>query len=370
MSEFALLSSNSLGDEYATQLPVSWYFDTRVFDLELNRLFKPGSDYIGHASLVPNIGDYYALSGRGNDRILMHHQTGIELVSNICRHRQAVMLTGKGNTKKIVCPLHRWTYSCEGKLIGSPQFPQNPHLDLETTRLQRWNGLLFDGQRDVTQDLATLGVSREFDFTDYVLEFSEVTDYPINWKTFIEVYLDDYHVAPFHPGLGNFVTCDDLTWEFGEWYSVQTVGVKNRLVKSGSLTYERWHNAVRKYYTDRVLPYGSIWMLYYPNIMLEWYPQTLVVSILIPRSPELTTNVVDFYYPKDIAWHDREFIEAERDAYMETAVEDDEIARRMTEGRRALYQANRNAVGPYQSPMEDGMKHFHEFLRRNLEPHL
>ena len=39
-----------------------------------------------------------------------------------------------------------------------------------------------------------------------------------NWKTFIEVYLEDYHVAPFHPGLGNFVTCDDLTWQFGDWY--------------------------------------------------------------------------------------------------------------------------------------------------------
>jgi len=27
-------------------------------------------------------------------------------------------------------------------------------------------------------------------------------------------------------------------------------------------------------------------------------------------------------------------------------------------------------VGPYQSPMEDGMQHFHEFYRRILGPHL
>jgi len=25
-----------------------------------------------------------------------------------------------------------------------------------------------------------------------------------------------------------------------------------------------------------------------------------------------------------------------------------------------------NQVGPYQSPMEDGMQHFHEYLRREL----
>ena len=55
---------------------------------------------------------------------------------------------------------------------------------------------------------------------------------------------------------------------------------------------------------------------------------------------------------------------------METAAEDDEIAERMDEGRRALYKAGKNEVGPYQSPMEDGMQHFHEFLHRELEPHL
>ena len=31
---------------------------------------------------------------------------------------------------------------------------------------------------------------------------------------FIEVYLADCRVAPFHPGPGNLVTCDDLAWQF------------------------------------------------------------------------------------------------------------------------------------------------------------
>jgi choline monooxygenase len=42
----------------------------------------------------------------------------------------------------------------------------------------------------------------------------------------------------------------------------------------------------------------------------------------------------------------------------------------MTEGRRALYLQDINEAGPYQSPMEDGMLHFHEFVRRELAPHL
>ena len=52
---------------------------------------------------------------------------------------------------------------------------------------------------------------------------------------------------------------------------------------------------------------------------------------------------------------------------METAIEDDEIGERMDFGRWALYQQGQNEVGPYQSPMEDGMEHFHKYYRRNLE---
>jgi hypothetical protein len=51
-------------------------------------------------------------------------------------------------------------------------------------------------------------------------------------------------------------------------------------------------------------------------------------------------------------------------------VEDDIICLRMHQGRRALYRQGIEEVGPYQSPTEDGMLHFHEFLRRTLEPHL
>ncbi len=96
----------------------------------------------------------------------------------------------------------------------------------------------------------------------------------------------------------------------------------------------------------------------------------LVISTLYPTGPEQCVNVVEFYYPEEIALFEREFIEAEQAAYHETAVEDDEICTLMSEGRRALYEQGVNETGPYQSPMEDGMVHFHKFLRREIEPHL
>jgi choline monooxygenase len=63
---------------------------------------------------------------------------------------------------------------------------------------------------------------------------------------------------------------------------------------------------------------------------------------------------------------ERKFIEAEREAYMETCFEDDEIALRMDAGRRILMDRGVSEVGPYQSPMEDGMQHFHEWYRARI----
>ena len=217
-------------------------------------------------------------------------------------------------------------------------------------------------------DLADLGVSAALDFSGYMLDRVHIHACNYNWKTFIKVYLEDYHVAPYHPGLGNFVTCDDLKWQFADRYSVQTVGITS-LARAGSKTYERWHKAVLDYYQGRQPPHGAIWLTIYPNIMVEWYPHVLVVSHLIPQAIDRTINVVEFYYPEDIALFEREFVEAEQAAYNETAREDDEICRRMDRGRKALLEQGRSEVGPYQSPMEDGMQHFHEWLRRELEPY-
>jgi choline monooxygenase len=199
-----------------------------------------------------------------------------------------------------------------------------------------------------------------------MLDHVEVHECAYNWKTFIEVYLEDYHVAPFHPGLGHFVTCEDLRWEFGDWYSVQTVGIADALKRPGSPAYKRWHEQLLKFNRGEMPKHGAIWMTYFPNVMVEWYPHVLVVSTLIPRGVQQTTNIVEFYYPEEIVLFEREFVEAERAAYMETAIEDDEIALRMDAGRRALLERGENQAGPYQSPMEDGMQHFHEFLRREL----
>ena len=354
----------------SAQLPVSAYFDETRHGREIDRLFRSAPRYVGHTLMVPEQGDFHTLAHERDGRVLVRTTddpvSGVSLLSNVCRHRQAIIKNGRGHAGgNIVCPLHRWTYDLDGRLLGAPHFDDNPCLDLGRTPLSHWNGLLFEGPGDVAAELAGVCIP-ELDFTGYQFDRVEIHECAYNWKTFIEVYLEDYHVGPFHPGLGQFVSCDDLSWQYGRRHSVQIVGVKSGLQRPGTPTYSAWHDQVMRLSNGVAPAHGAIWLTLYPNVMVEWYPHVLVVSTLIPRGPQHTTNVVEFYYPEEFALFERDFVEANRAAYMETCAEDDEIALRMDAGRRALLERGENQVGPYQSPMEDGMQHFHEWLREEM----
>jgi len=359
-----------------TQLPVHSYFDPDLFALEQERIFRRAAQYVGHEKLVPEPGDWHALAQEASGRVLLRAADGVQLLSNVCRHRQAVILgaapqdatsCARGSLRdtggNIVCPIHRWTYDAQGALIGAPQFAQSPGLHLASFPLRNCHGLLFEGARDPAEDMAALFARPAFDLSDYVYDRTEVHRCRYNWKTFIEVYLEDYHVAPFHPGLGRFVRCDDLHWEFSDWYSVQRVGVHDALRQPGSQVYRQWHDRLLEYRGGEAPDFGAMWVTYFPTHMIELYPHVAVLSTLYPVSPQETLNLIEFYYPQDIAAFEPEFIAAQRAAYMETAREDDEIGERMDAGRRALHRRGVSEIGPYQSPMEDGMRHFHAWYR-------
>jgi choline monooxygenase len=184
MSDLASLSRLARSN---AQLAVDVYFDEALLRQENNRLFKQGPRYVGHELMVPNIGDYAALPWENEGRILVRNPNGIELMSNVCRHRQAKMLSGRGNANNIVCPLHRWTYDLKGELIGAPHFGETPCLNLSTSPLENWNGLLFEKNgKNVMDIMKNMSVTKDLDFNGYMLDHIEVHECDYNWKTFIE----------------------------------------------------------------------------------------------------------------------------------------------------------------------------------------
>lgn len=339
--------------EAPCQLPASDYFNESQLASEQLNLFASGPRYVAHALSAPQLGDYHALAHEGFSRALAHTPNGIELISNVCRHRQAVILRGRGNLgpapSNIVCPLHRWTYSAghdgqpAGRLIASPRFDSDPCLHLSNTPLREWNGMLFEASgRDIAGDLARLDPRIDLNFSGLALDRIEVRTCDYNWKTFIELYqLNRQH------GLSNLATENDPRWDFGEHCSAQSVGVANPIGRAG---HER----------------SAIKLICYPNLMVEWHPQALIVATLHPTHAQKTIHVVEFYYPEEISAFEREFAQAHQAAYMQACAENDAIALSMDAWRVAQMPSGETKPWPHQTPMEAGAQHFHEWHRRHM----
>ena len=79
-----------------SQLSATSYFDEGVFADERALIFEPGPRYAGHELWVNEPGDYHTLAHESEGRALVRDAQGLRLVSNVCRHRQALMLRGRG----------------------------------------------------------------------------------------------------------------------------------------------------------------------------------------------------------------------------------------------------------------------------------
>ena len=302
-----------------------------------------------------------------------HGPQGVELLSNICRHRQAIMLNGRGNTPNIVCPIHRWTYDLQGKLLGAPHFADSPCRNLGRTPLQNWNGLLFDGPRDVARDLARPRRSARLDFSGYVLDRVDAAR--------VQLQLEDVHrglsrglsrrAVPSgpRPVRHRATTCAGSSATGTRCRpSASTTGSRSR----ARATYERWHKAVLDYLPRRACrAHGAIWLTYYPNIMVEWYPHVLVVSTLDPARPSTARSTSS---SSTIPRRSRcSSASSSRPSRPRTSRRRARTTRSPSGWTPAAARCTRRGAarsGPYQSPMEDGMQHFHEFYRREMRLHL
>src|SRR5260370_9095972 len=137
-----------------SQLPVSWSLDAEPFALEKRLLFDAGANYVGHSLMVPNVGDYHTVAWTDHARMLVRNDAGIDLLSNVCRRRQAIMLEGRGNAQNIVCPLHRWTYDLKGELLGAPHFAQSPCVKRRSIPLTEREGVRLARPPPPRQSLA------------------------------------------------------------------------------------------------------------------------------------------------------------------------------------------------------------------------
>jgi choline monooxygenase len=175
---------------------------------------------------------------------------------------------------------------------------------------------------------------------------------------FMEAFGDNYHVEPFHPWLWAMLDVNGMTWHAWDDSYFQIVPSKASTQVSTTETYRQYRNQILRYTWWKLPTVWAIWFAKYPNITIEHYPFTIVISKIHQISPGRSLNVIYFFYDNRV---DRAFIDAEYAAYMETVKEDDEIARRMYTWRQALGGTNTWEKQVYHPLMEQWVEHFHKW---------
>jgi phenylpropionate dioxygenase-like ring-hydroxylating dioxygenase large terminal subunit len=211
IDEFRQQLSEVTPDRNASaSLPPACYSDSTVFDYETDAIFHHCWVGLGRADRWPEAGDYSAMDIAGVPVIIIRSQAGeLKGFANSCRHRGSQILKGDGHCRAIRCPFHSWRYDLDGRLIFSPKMENaidfNPReFGLVEFRVQQSDGIAYICLDDEVSNLDQWLVDFSETHASWAmaeLVSTRVREFEVdcNWKTFIEVFNEYYHLPYVHP---------------------------------------------------------------------------------------------------------------------------------------------------------------------------
>ncbi len=192
----------------ASCLPPTCYVSAALLEAETRALFG-GWVGLGRADMVRDPGSYIALDFAGQSIILLRDRDGIlRAFANSCRHRGARLMDGAGECRGIKCPFHAWAYRLDGSLAAAPHmeaaegFRREDHA-LHDYRAEERLGFAFvcfdpDAPEldSVLGDFARLHAP--WPLESLVTTRRAEMEVACNWKAFLEVFNEYYHLPFVH----------------------------------------------------------------------------------------------------------------------------------------------------------------------------
>lgn len=280
----------------AWSLPAPLYAQPDIFELEKEKIFRRTWQVVGHVDQLAKPGDYFTLELLGEPLLLARGVHGeLHGFYNVCRHRAGPPAEGCGSRKLFRCGYHGWTYDLEGKLISAPEFEKAQEFDpaafaLTPVRAEEWFNLVFvnfdPGAPPLRQSLGQMTSQAErFPFAGMKRFERRTYDMKCNWKTYVDNYLEGYHLPSVHPGLNRELDYNAYTVEPYPRHVRQFSPIRG--AQPGDSTPRRYQEAREDLTTD------YFWT--FPNWMLNCYPDNVSLNIILPIGPEHTLAIFEFY---------------------------------------------------------------------------
>jgi phenylpropionate dioxygenase-like ring-hydroxylating dioxygenase large terminal subunit len=317
----------------------------------------------------------------------------VNALANVCTHACRPLVDDNEPVLHawIGCKYHDWSFRGDGSFIGGANIDFGSGAEAAATKralalpsfdVLSWHGFHFgvdttsiDEYRTdlarIDEDFAARGIAGWLDLDGWVVAASHDDSYRGDWKSFVEVFGDCYHVPPYHPGLASFADCATIEWTFGSNFHAQFLQLSGER-GARSPNYRTWSDGLDRYYELRGEPAPQVavgWVGIYPNLMFEVYNGLKVLSVVVPTGPDEFVNRVHFCLPVDMEQLVPGLPAAIIDAYEETVVEDRALVERRSEGIKiaaslglGMSRYHVNLSGD--RTLEAGVAHFHDWWTR------
>jgi choline monooxygenase len=283
----------------AWSVPSAWYTDPAVLVAERDKIFGRTWQVVGHRQQVASPGDYFTCELMGEPLLIVRGSDGnLRGFYNVCRHRAGPPAEGCGSRKVFRCGYHGWTYNLEGSLISAPEFEgvqefNRDEFALAPVRTEEWFNLVFvnlDPEAAPLQEsLGQLCEQAErFNFTGMKFFERRTYDMKCNWKTYVDNYLEGYHLPSVHPGLNRELDYNAYIVEPHEHHVRQWSPIRG--AQPGDATPRRYQGTREDLTTD------YFWI--FPNWMLNCYPDNVSLNIILPLEVERTLAIFEWYLPE------------------------------------------------------------------------
>jgi choline monooxygenase len=223
----ALRAQQHTDIEDGSSLPPISYHCPDVYALEIERVFQREWACVGHVDEIGDPGDYFITDLVGEPLMILRDASGdVAVLSNVCRHRCAQLLEGRGNVSQIVCPYHGWTYSLDGVLRGASHMEHSREFEptdyrLPAIRVELWNGYIFVNLSGEATPLAPRleplqRLIEPFHIDEMRYFFGGEYVWEANWKVITENFTENYHTFKVHPESLNRMNPTRLTKMLGQ----------------------------------------------------------------------------------------------------------------------------------------------------------
>jgi len=266
------------------------------FKADQSAIIAKSWQWVCHVEKLRKPGSYVTVDIAGHPIAIVRDRSGtLRAFYNVCKHRAHELLSGEGQTTRIMCPYHAWVYGLDGQLVRAPHTESladfsTKEICLDQVKAEEFCGFVFVNLDPNAASLSEQSGDLETEIRHWAPDIDKLTfghrltyDIKSNWKNVVDNFLECYHCPTAHKDFCDLVDMDT--------YKVTTHGIySSHMAEAGqgaNSAYDVSNATVRTH---------AVWWLW-PTTCLMRYPgrSSMIVLNVIPMGPDRTLETYDFF---------------------------------------------------------------------------